>query len=268
MHYIQIIILAVVQGLTEFLPVSSSGHLILVPKLFNFEDQGLVLDSILHLATLLAIITFFRKDLSKLLSGLLNPQSDPSSHRLARNILLASIPAGIAGFFWGDVIETQLRSPHFVAFNLLFWSAVFLLADRVASQRKERENGFQKLGLGNVLFVGAAQVMALFPGTSRSGITIAAGLFSKLTHTAAARLSFLLGTPIIFLAGMHQLQAFLFMPDGEFVFSAAQLMVGFAVTFIVGYLSIDVLLKILARNGFLPFIFYRVILALAIFAFF
>ena len=203
MDYINIILLGIVQGLTEFLPVSSSGHLILVPRLFDFKDQGLAMDAILHLGTLLAIIIYFRKDLARLIYALFNRENDPDYHRLAWHIGWASFPAGIIGLFWGDVIEQELRNPTFVAWNLLFWSFVFFAAERYSANQKSTESSIARMTLGQVLFIGFAQAIALLPGTSRSGITTSGGLLANLSPATAARFSFLLGTPIILAAGAY-----------------------------------------------------------------
>ena len=267
MDFLQVIILGIIQGLTEFLPVSSSGHLVLAPALFDFEDQGLALDAILHLGTLLAIIIFFRDDLSKLARGLFDRTRDPAHHRLAWYIIWASFPAGLVGLFFGDVIEHELRNPTFVAWNLLVWSLVFLAADRYAAKQKPAAEGMHSLSLGQVLFIGCAQAIALLPGTSRSGITIAGGLFTHLSQTTAARFSFLLGTPIILTAGIHKMVHFLSSPASSHAFSASQLGIGLLVSFAVGYLSIKLLLKIVSRAGLIPFIVYRILLGIFILAF-
>lgn len=268
MEYLQIILLSIIQGLTEFLPISSSGHLILAPLFFNFKDQGLALDAILHLGTLFAIIIFFRKDLSKLLSSLFDRQADPSTRQLAVSILLASFPAGLIGLFGMDYIESHVRVPQFIAINLLVWSVVFLIADKYAGKREPPTADLPNLTLGQVMLIGFAQAIALLPGTSRSGITIAAGLFSNLSHTQAARFSFLLGTPIIMAAGLHSLVDWISKPEEHLVYNSVQLGLGFLVSFLVGYLSIKLLLKIVARVGLMPFIIYRVILGVFILGYF
>jgi len=130
MELLQAVLLGLIQGLTEFLPVSSSGHLILVPHVLGLKDQGLAMDAFLHLATLLAIIIYFRRDLSKLLISLFTRKANDPYRPLAWSIVAASFPAGLAGLFMGDWIETHLRNPTFVAGNLLFWSIVFFAADR------------------------------------------------------------------------------------------------------------------------------------------
>ena len=259
MEFFQIILLSIIQGLTEFLPISSSGHLILAPMVFNFEDQGLALDAILHLGTLLAIIIFFRKDLKDLAMGLFDRKSE--THYLAWFIILASFPAGLVGLFGEGWIEANLRGPTFVGANLLFWSFIFVVADRYNSKSTKPAGELNQLSLQQVLFIGFAQAIALLPGTSRSGITIAAGLFTNLSHTSATRFSFLLGTPIIFAAGMHKLLQFITHPPSEQTYSNLHMLLGLGISFGVGLLAIQLLLKIVARVGLLPFIIYRIILA-------
>ena len=260
MELIQILILSIIQGLTEFLPVSSSGHLILTPLVFNFNDQGLALDAILHLGTLMAIIIFFKKDLLEIFKGLFDRERD--THRIAWCIMAASLPAGLIGLFFAEWIESNLRSPTFVAINLLIWSAVFYIADR--SAKKENQSELKELKSSQIFFIGCAQAIALLPGTSRSGITIAAGLFGNLNHTAATRFSFLLGAPIIFAAGMHKLTSFISQPNALRDYTHLHLIVGLGVSFLVGLLAIRLLLKVVEKVGLLPFIIYRVILAVAI----
>jgi len=260
MELIQIIILGIIQGLTEFLPVSSSGHLILTPLVFNFNDQGLALDAILHLGTLMAIIIFFKKDLLDILKGLFDRERD--THLIAWWIMAASLPAGLVGLFFAEWIESNLRSPTFVAINLLIWSSVFYIADRSAKRESQLE--LKELKFSQIFFIGCAQAIALLPGTSRSGVTIAAGLFGNLNHTAATRFSFLLGAPIIFAAGMHKLIAFISHPNAIQDYTHLHLIVGLGVSFLVGLLAIKLLLKIVEKVGLLPFIIYRVILAVGI----
>ena len=261
MDYINIILLGIIQGLTEFLPVSSSGHLILVPKLFNFKDQGLAMDAILHLGTLLAIIMYFYKDLAKLTYGLFNRDKSPDYNKLAWNIIWATIPAGIVGLLWGNLIEHELRNVTFVAWNLLFWSFIFFAAEHYSIKQKSTESKITQMTLGKVLFIGFAQAIALLPGTSRSGITISAGLLADLSPTNAAKFSFLLGTPIILAAGIHKTLHFLSTPINSVHLSGLELGIGLVVSFIVGYFSIKLLLGIVSRLGLMPFIIYRVVLA-------
>ncbi len=267
MELLQAVLLGLIQGLTEFLPVSSSGHLILVPHVLGLKDQGLAMDAILHLATLLAIIIYFRRDLSKLLLSLFTRKANDPYRPLAWSIVAASFPAGLAGLFMGDWIETHLRNPTFVAGNLLFWSFVFFAADRGSTRKESESDELIQRGWGKVLFIGFAQAIALLPGTSRSGITISAGLFSRLSQPAAARFSFLLGTPIILAAGLHKTVSLFNDTQQEFLFTPFQFLMGFLVAFAVGYWTIRCLLAIVSRVGLLPFIIYRVLLAGLIFIF-
>ncbi len=266
MDYANTILLGIIQGLTEFLPVSSSGHLILAPVVFGFKDQGLVMDVILHLATLLAIIIFFRQDLASILKAIFNPNGDPAYKKLGWSILIATIPAGIVGLLLEDWIESNLRSSTFVACNLIFWSLVFWIADRKAANAPTSD--VRELSFAQVFFIGCAQAVALLPGTSRSGITIAAGLFGNLSRETAARFSFLLGTPIILAAGTHK-SLLIFTASGNHLdVGMGELATGFLITFAVGYLCIKVLLNVVKRFGLLPFIIYRILLASLILVFY
>ena len=260
----QIILLGIIQGITEFLPVSSSGHLILTPKLFEFEDQGLALDAILHLATLLAIIIFFKNDLSKLLKSLFNKKDSTGYRGVAWSIVLASFPAAIAGLLFGEWIESHIRTSSFVAGNLILWSFVFLVADRREAHSNKAVKRIGNIRMNQILLIGVAQALALLPGTSRSGITIAAGLFGGLAKETAARFSFLLGAPIILAAGLYKFFDLLTQPE-PISYSATQLLLSFTVAFIFGLASIKILLKIVSKFGLLPFIIYRITLATLIF---
>ena len=266
MEMFQIIVLGIIQGLTEFLPVSSSGHLILAPQLLNFDDQGLALDTILHLGTLMAIVIFFKNDLLEIFLGLFDKEKN--SHKIAWSIIAASLPAGLMGFFFAHWIETSLRSPIFVAINLLIWSIVFYIADRSAKNHDQTQSDLTKLPPLKIFFIGCAQAIALLPGTSRSGITIAAGLISNLNPVAATRFSFLLGTPIIFAAGLQKLINFISQPTDLQSYTHFHLIVGLAVSFLVGLVAIKLLLKVVEKVGLLPFIAYRIVLAAAILTFY
>ena len=190
---------------------------------------------------------------------------DDDYRRLAWCIVAASFPAGIAGLTLADWIEANLRNATFVAWNLIFWSLVFFVADRYARNRKN--DPMEKMGWKRILVIGCAQAMALLPGTSRSGITIAAGLFGRLSPANAARFSFLLGAPIILAAGLLKTVSSIQAP-GELLFSGMELFVAFTVAFLSGFLAIQLLLKIVAKVGLLPFIVYRIVLAVFILIFY
>ena len=191
MSYAQALVLGLVQGLTEFLPVSSSGHLILVPRVFGWPDQGLAVDAALHLGTLAALLAYFRAEIIELISGALD-------RRLAVIIVLATIPGAVAGLLFGKYIEEHVRWPLLIAATTAFWGLVMLLADRQArpspAPRRTHSNPgdrpddpLEHVGWGQGIAVGFAQALALIPGTSRSGITITAGLLSGFDRATAAR---------------------------------------------------------------------------------
>lgn len=243
------IVLGAVQGLAEFFPVSSSGHLILVPVLFGWPDQGLAFDTVLHLGTLCALLWYFKDDLRSLTRDLLV------------KILVATIPAAGIALLANSWIEANLRSNLVVALNLVVWGIVLLAADRV-SEKGERLESLAKISWKQVMFVGLAQPIALFPGTSRSGITISAGLFSGLSRTAAARFSFLISIPITALAGFHGLYEMTKtgLPSGGFVLLGA----GFLSALIFGSFAIRFLLSFVAKRRYDGFVIYRFILACAV----
>ncbi|MEY8241475.1 MAG: undecaprenyl-diphosphate phosphatase, partial [Cycloclasticus sp.] len=200
MDFVQIIALGLLQGLTEFLPVSSSAHLILLPLLLGWEDQGLAFDVAVHVGTLLAVVTYFRHDLSRLIVGwlasLLRRQHTQDS-RLAWLIIIGTIPVGLVGLLLGDWIELYLRSPLVIALATIIFGLLLWWADAKGVQLRDQ----QQLTAKDALIIGLYQVLALVPGTSRSGITMTGALLLGLTRDAAARFSFLLSVPLIFLAG-------------------------------------------------------------------
>jgi undecaprenyl-diphosphatase len=256
--YIQGLVLGLVQGLTEFLPVSSSGHLILVPHVFGWPDQGLAVDAVVHLGTLAALLAYFRHELNGMISGAI-------SRRLALLLAVATIPAAVAGVLFGDVVETRLRWPLLIAISTAGWAIVMWIADRRATPAPAVPGEpLERVGWVQGLAVGCAQALALVPGTSRSGITITAALLGDADRATAARLSFLLGIPITAGAGaqktLHLLREGL--PPGEIGPLSAALVAAFvsgwfAVWFLVGYLR---------TRSLWPFVVYRLLLALAIFS--
>jgi undecaprenyl-diphosphatase len=251
--YLQAIVLGVVQGLTEFLPVSSSGHLILVPHVFGWPDQGQTFDAVMHIGTLAALIAYFRVELVDLVSGAL-------SRRVALILIAATIPAGLAGLLFGKFIETTLRSPFLIAAATAFWGIVMWIADRSAREaRGTYREPLEAVGLRQGLTVGCAQALALIPGTSRSGVTITAGLFSGLDRATAARYSFLLGIPITAAAGgyklLHVVRAGV--PTGE----GGPLLVAVLAAFLSGWLAVWFLVGYLRRRSLVPFVIYRLLLA-------
>ena len=255
MDLIQIIVLAIVQGLTEFLPISSSAHLILVPVLTDWPDQGLAFDIAVHAGTLLAVVFYFRKELARMIvewfasfRGTLTADA-----RLAWAVLIGTIPVGIAGLVFKGLIETELRSPMVIALATILFGLLLWYSDSTGKRSKD-EYG---LLLCDVLIIGLAQALALIPGTSRSGITITAGLMLGLKRKAAARFSFLLSIPVIFLAGSLETMEYL----GEAsVQDVKPLLIGALISAISAYTCIHYFLKLLERIGMFPFVAYRLVL--------
>jgi undecaprenyl-diphosphatase len=255
MDYTQVVVLAVVQGLTEFLPISSSAHLILVPVLTDWPDQGLAFDVAVHVGTLAAVVAYFREELWAMLLawlGSLRGRMTPDA-RLAWGVLLGTVPVGLAGLLLGDFIEAYLRSPLVIAATTL----VFGLALGWADRRGRRERDEHALRWSDVLWIGLAQAVALIPGTSRSGITMTAGLLLGLTRQGAARFSFLLSIPVIVLAGGYEAAKLASAPAQAHwgVLGLGALLSGLS-----AYLCIALFLRMLERVGMWPFVAYRLVL--------
>lgn len=248
---LEAIILGIVQGVTEFLPISSTAHLILFPWFFNWsgEVDTLTFDVALHAGTLLSLILFFWKDWIELVA---------KKHRLLGLIILASIPAGVAGFFLNDIVENCLRKPLIISMMLIAVGFLMLIAEK-ASKHKDIE----KTGLKDAVIIGIAQAIAIIPGVSRSGITISAGLFRGFEREVAARFSFLLSTPLIAGATMlHFKKAFTSHGNHDLWLFA----IGFITSFITGFIAIKLLLKFLKRYPLNLFVYYRFILSAVIIA--
>jgi undecaprenyl-diphosphatase len=250
------VVLGLVQGATEFLPVSSSGHLILVPKLLGWPDQGLAFDAAVHLGTVLALLVYFAPELRRLGEGVLAGR--PGDWRLGRAIVLGSLPAGVAGLAFRHVIETRLRSVTVVAVSTVLWALVLWLADRRAAGNRVRE--LREVSAGQALAIGLAQSVALIPGTSRSGITITAGLFSGLDRSTAARFAFLLGLPITLAAGL--LESVDLARGGSGGEALGVVALGVGTSFAAGLGAIWFLLRYLERRTLSVFVAYRVVLGL------
>ena len=256
----QIIILAVVQGLTEFLPISSSGHLVLVPYLANWTDQGLAFDVAVHFGSLAAVCLFFRDDIFALLRGgvrALGGDTSANESRIALAIALGTIPAAVAGLLFAGWIEENLRDPMVIVYTLSGYGILMAVADRFG----KRERRFEDVGYKDAFIIGCAQALALVPGTSRSGVTITAARFLGLARGDAARFSFLLSAPVIFLAAMYQLYLLL---SGDEEVLWGQLALGAVVACVVAYLSIEFFMRVVSRIGLMPFTVYRLLLAAVI----
>jgi undecaprenyl-diphosphatase len=235
------VFLGAVQGLTEFLPISSSAHLVIFPWLFHWSDPGLAFDMALHLGTAVAILAYFWRDWVDLIRRWRQP--------LLWLILLACVPAALAGFKFEELFETVFRDPRIIALFMIVFGFVLWGAERYG--RKAREIG--SLNLIDAIAIGVAQVLALMPGVSRSGITMTAGLYAGLNRTAAARFSFLLSTPVIFGAALFKLRHVASLPHAEL----GHFLIGFLVSALVGVLTIKYLMQYLQKHSFQIFVWYR-----------
>jgi len=262
MDSLQIVVLAIVQGITEFLPISSSGHLILVPYFTDWPDQGLEFDLAVHIGTLTAIVVYFRSTLAAMardwVSSVLQ-RREVGESRLAWAVLFGTIPAGIAGLLFRHDIETTLRSPLVVACTTVAYALLLLVADRRRGARSERSIGWL-----DVIVIGCAQALALVPGTSRSGVTMTAGLFRSFSREAAARFSFLLAVPVMTAAGLAELAGFAGEPASGPVDTRA-IVLGLAISAVTGVACIHYFLKWLTRFGMLPYVIYRLALGALLF---
>jgi undecaprenyl-diphosphatase len=255
------VVLGIVQGATEFLPVSSSGHLILVPKLLGWPDQGLAFDAAVHLGTVLALLIYFAGELWRLAVGVLG--GERADRRLAVGLVLGSIPAGLVGLAFQHAIEERLRSVTVVAVSTIVWAVVLWWADRRAV--RNHVSGLREVGVGRALVVGLAQPLSLIPGTSRSGITLSAGLFAGLDRPTAARFAFLLGLPITLAAGLLQARALIVSPPaGE---GPGVILLGVVTSFVAGLAAIRFLVAYLQRRTLLVFVVYRIALGVLLLAF-
>ncbi|MBL0686425.1 MAG: undecaprenyl-diphosphate phosphatase [Sulfurospirillum sp.] len=255
MDLIQIFFLSIVQGFTEFLPISSSAHLILVPKFFGWDDQGLAFDVALHVGSLLAVLYYFRLEIIKIVKDILK------SIRLKKNIgesslgwavLVGTIPVGLAGLSFNDYISNNLRSPQVIIITTIIFGLALFLSDRKVGTKIENS-----INIKTSILIGIAQAVALIPGTSRSGITITAALFLGFSRIASARFSFLLSIPVIILAGgLKSLE--LIQSKINVVWN--ELFLGILFSGISAYICIYLFLKFISKSSMLPFVIYRIIL--------
>jgi undecaprenyl-diphosphatase len=265
---IQALIMGIVQGLTEFIPVSSSGHLVLVPWLFGWEDPfitSVAFTVILHMGTLVALLAFFWRDWVKLIPAGLATIRDRSfkgdpDRKMAFLLVVATIPAVLVGPIFESKLEDLVREPARIALMLCVGAAILWLADRWGSKQRDETS----LSFGDSLVIGVAQVIALVPGISRSGISISAGLFMGLNREAAARFSFLMATPVIAGAGVWEARKFI---TGEAGPSPEMnvVAIGFIASLISGFLAIRFMLAFLKRRPLTAFVAYRVAAAILVF---
>jgi len=243
----QSIVLGIVQGLTEFLPISSSAHLILIPRYFGWTDQGLAFDVALHLGTLVGVVAYFWQDLWDIAFA-------PAQRKILGYLIVATVPGALAGLLLEHKVETLFRSPHLIAIALILLGTVLGLAD----WRCKGEKKFTDITLGVALAIGLSQALALIPGVSRSGITITCALALGFERREAARFSFLLSVPIIAGAGILKMKAILLEPD------KLALGAGFVAAALAGFLAIWALMKYVQTRRYTPFVIYRWILGIFI----
>jgi undecaprenyl-diphosphatase len=254
------IVLGILQGLTEFLPISSSGHLRIVPAFVGWDDPGAAFTAVIQLGTMLAEVIYFRHDLLRIARGFFGSLRRPELRgtldaRMGWYLIWATIPIGVLGLAFEDDIETGARNLKLIGTTLILLGLVLLVADRTS----KRERDMRQLRLKDGLIMGAAQSLALVPGVSRSGATITAGLFLGLDRAAAARFSFLLSIPAVVLSGLFQLYGIVSGEEAPDVGTGA-LILSTACAFVFGYLAIAFLLRFLATHTTLLFVVYRVAL--------
>jgi undecaprenyl-diphosphatase len=264
MDYIQAVVLGVVEGLTEFLPVSSTGHLTIAEKLLGLptDDAGVTgFTAVIQTGAILAVIVFFARDIWRIVRawcvGLVKPELRGSlDHRMGWYVIVGTIPIGIVGYALKDVVKNDLRSLWVVAAGLILWSAVMVLAER----RGRQERAERDVGMRDAVFVGVLQCVALVPGVSRSGATISAGLLRGLDRVTATRLSFFLSIPALLAAGVFELKDAL----GSGGVGLGPTLVGTVVSFVVAYASIAWLLRFVAGHSIASFVPYRLALGVVL----
>lgn len=266
MDILHAILLGIVEGVTEFLPVSSTGHLTIVEKLLGYEIDApgiTAFTAVIQIGAILAAVLYFWKDIVRIATawcrGIVSAADrDSPDYRMGWYVIIGSVPVAIVGLLFKDEIETVLRSMWFVVGGLIVWSIVMLIADRKGTQ--ERAEG--DITWKDALLIGCVQCLSLIPGVSRSGATIAAGLFRGIDRVTATRLSFFLGIPALVAAG--GLQAVTQASTISHTVGWGATIVGVVVSFVVGYVSIAWLLKFISQHNFTPFVIYRIALAVVI----
>jgi undecaprenyl-diphosphatase len=252
MDTLQLILLSVVQGLTEFLPVSSSAHLVLLSEFLGEEDQGIIFDVGVHFGTLMAALVYFRSDLKKMIINLGSHKFLSKENNLTTSLIIAVIPILLLGFLLRDFVNLNLRNSEVIAYATIIFGILLY----TAQLRKGKED-LDSVNLKQALIIGLFQCLALIPGTSRSGITITAGLFLGLSATAASRFSFLLAIPTIGAIALAELIRVSFIDITD---NGTELSIALIISFLVAYISIDMFLKLIDRIGFTPFVIYRLLL--------
>jgi undecaprenyl-diphosphatase len=262
MDALQAIVLGIVQGLTEFLPISSSGHLRIVPALFGWADPGAAFTAVIQLGTMAAVLLYFRADLWRIAVAWLRSLRDAEVRktldaRLGWYIILGTIPIAVLGLALKDPIENQFRTLELIGTTLIVFGLVMLAAERMS----RRDRDLRDITARDGLLIGLAQALALVPGVSRSGATISAGLLLNFDRTAAARYSFLLSVPAVVLSGLFELRHV-----GEGGTPLGPPIIATILAFVTGYASIAFLLRYLVRHSIAVFVAYRIVLGAGVIA--
>lgn len=261
----QAILLGLVQGLTEFLPISSSAHLILTSFLLGWEDQGLAFDIAVHLGSMLAVVVFLRRDVVTISRSMFQGAAGPgNSSRQGRPLgfalILGTVPVAVAGLFLRGFVESAGRAPVLIAATSIGYAIALLLADKKGS----KDRGLGEIGWRHGLAIGVGQALALVPGTSRAGITMTVALALGYDRASAARFSFLLAIPVSFLVAVSQLSELVSQSSSGI--NVAEFVVGFLASGVAAYLSIGFLINWVKRQDYSLFVAYRVVLGLVILA--
>ena len=267
MPILQVIVLAVVQGLTEFLPISSTAHLYLTSWLLGWEIEGLSFDIALHMGTLLAVLIYFARDWMQIIAQALGIRMEGDSElRHNRTLLwllvIGTVPVGIAGVLFSKQAEGAWRNPYVMGVMMIVVGVLMWIAENAGRQQRD----LSSIHMSDAVAIGAAQALAVVPGTSRSGITITAGLFRNLTRESAARFSFLLSTPAIGAAAAKALWDMHKKGPGLHAVLSADFLLGVAISAITGCLVIAWFLQYLRRSGLRPFVYYRIVFGIIVLA--
>lgn len=273
-----IVILALIQGITEFLPVSSSAHLIFPSQILGWEDQGLAFDVAVHIGTLFAVIFYYMADLVQItthtIESAIKHRQTPLS-RIGWYIIVATIPAGFAGLVLEDYVSTVARSVHIIAYTTIGFGILLGIASYINHQinwrtiiniQGQRADSLRHMTLNQAVIIGFAQAIALIPGTSRSGITLTAGLFLGLRPEAAARFSFLLSIPVILASGT--LETYKLITNTEANVNPIEMLTGGIIAFVVAIIVINLFMRYISKSGMALFVIYRILLGSALLYFF
>ncbi len=260
LDFLKAVVLGLIQGLTEFLPISSSAHLRIFPEWFGWGDPGAAFTAVIQIGTELAVLIFFRKDIWRIGSAWVRSLFQPEYRghidaRMGWYVIVGSLPIVILGILLKDVIERDLRNLWIIAAALILLGLVLGVADRLSTGLR----GIKSLSMRDAILMGLAQAMALVPGVSRSGATISMGLFLGLGREAATRFAFLLAIPAVVGAGLFELKE---IPNGTNAYGWGPTIVATVVSFVVGYSAIAWLLRYVATRSYIPFVIYRVALGL------